>query len=78
MIVKSRSFVEAHFKSVRMFRKYCRYMPFIVNFAGFRKYGSPEQAKLQLARFWRQHSKERDPWTIDCFTARCADRLYNV
>ena len=76
--VKSRSFMEAHFKSVRLFRRYCRYMPFVVNFAGFRKYSSPEQAKLQLARYWRQHNKVRDPWQIDCFVARGYDRLYNV
>jgi hypothetical protein len=27
---KSRSVVEAHFKSLRLFRKYCRYMPFVI------------------------------------------------
>ena len=63
--VKSRSFPEAHFKSVRLFRRYCRYMPFLINFAGIRKYSSPEQAKLQLARYWRQHNKVRDPYVID-------------
>ena len=70
--------MEAHFKSVRMFRRYCRYMPFLVNYMGFRKYATPEQAKLQLARYWRQHNKVRDPWQIDCFVARAADRMYNV
>lgn len=53
-------------------------MPFLINFAGIRKYSNPEQAKLQLARYWRQHNKVRDPWVIDCFVARGYDRLYNV
>ena len=70
--------MEAHFKSVRLFRKYCRYMPFLINLMGFRKYNNPEQAKLQLARYWRQQNKVRDPWQIDCFVARGYERLYNV
>ena len=76
--MRSRSFPEAHFKSVRLFRRYCRYMPFLVNLGGLRKYNNPEMAKLQLARYWRQHNKVRDPWAIDCFVARGYDRLYNV
>ncbi len=28
---RSRNVVEAHMKSLRLFRKYCRYMPYIVN-----------------------------------------------
>ena len=53
-------------------------MPFIINLAGVRRYNNPEMAKLQLARYWRQHSKVRDPWTIDCFVAKGYERLYNV
>ncbi len=52
-LVKSRSFMEAHFKSVRLFRRYCRYMPFVVNLAGLRKYSNPDQAKLSMARYFR-------------------------
>ena len=43
---RSRSVVEAHFKSLRLYRKYCRYMPFVINYYGYRKYTNPEQAKL--------------------------------
>jgi hypothetical protein len=50
---RSRNVVEAHMKSLRLFRKYCRYMPFIVNWYGLRKYTSPEKSKLQLASYWR-------------------------
>ena len=53
-------------------------MPFIVHYTGFRKYTSPEQAKLQLARYWRQHNKVRDPTIIDCFVAKGGERLYNI
>ena len=53
-------------------------MPFLINLGGLRKYNTPEQAKLQVARYFRQHSKNRDPWTIDCFVARGYDRLYSV
>ena len=42
---KSRNIVEAQIKSLRLFRKYCRYMPFIVNWYGLRRYTSPEKAK---------------------------------
>ena len=58
---RSRSLPEAHMKSLRLFRKYCRYMPFIVNWYGLRKYTSPEKAKLQLALYWRQNNRVRDP-----------------
>merc|ERR1711971_555246 len=78
MSCRSKTFPEAHMKSLRLFRKYCRYMPFIINLNGLRKFSSPEQAKLQLARYWRQHNKVRDPWEIDCFVARGNDRLYSV
>ena len=53
-------------------------MPFVMNLGGLRKYSSPEQAKLQLARYWRQHNKVRDSWAIDCFVAKGYERLYNV
>jgi hypothetical protein len=43
---QSRNIVEAHFKSLRLFRKWCRYMPFIIHANGFRKYTTPDKAKL--------------------------------
>ena len=78
MIVKSRSITEAHFKSLRLFRKYCRYMPFLINLTGSRKFTNPEQAKLQLARHWRQQCKVRDPAQLDMFVSKGYERLYNV
>ena len=53
-------------------------MPYVVHLNGTRKYASPDQAKLQLAKYWRQHNKVRDPWTIDIFVARGYERLYNI
>jgi len=50
---RSRTLPEAHFKSLRLFRKWCRYMPFVVNYTGYRAYANPEQAKINLALFWR-------------------------
>ncbi len=49
----SRNIVEAHFKSLRCFRKWCRYMPFVIHKAGFRGVATPEEAKLQLAMLFR-------------------------
>ncbi len=40
--MRSRNMIEAHFKSLRCFRKWCRYMPFIIGSAGFRKAVTPE------------------------------------
>ncbi len=42
-------------------------MPFVINYFGYRKFTTPEQAKLQLAQYWRQNSKVRDPQNIDMF-----------
>jgi hypothetical protein len=75
-LARSRSVVEAHFKSMRLFRKYCRYMPFVINYYGYRKYTNPEQAKLQLANYWRQHNKVRDTDNIDAFVRAGYERLY--
>ena len=38
---RSRTLPEAHMKSLRLFRKWCRYMPFIVNWTGYRRYANP-------------------------------------
>ena len=43
---RSPSLPHAHMKSLRLFRKYCRMMPFIIHHNGYRKYTSVEQAKL--------------------------------
>ena len=52
--------MEAHMKSLRLFRKYCRYMPFLINYLGYRKYTNNETAKLQVASYWRQNNQVRD------------------
>ena len=62
---RSRTLPEAHFKSLRLFRKWCRYMPFVVNWTGYRRYANPDQAKLNLARHWRQQNKVRNISAID-------------
>ncbi len=74
----SRNIVEAHFKSLRLFRKYCRYMPFLIGISGSRKFTSPEMAKLQVARHWRTMNKCRDPHQVDMFVAAGYERLYNT
>ena len=53
-------------------------MPLLVNWNGFRKYTNPEQAKLQLAAYWRSHSRVRDSENIDNFVRAGYERLYNV
>ena len=53
-------------------------MPFIVSYTGYRRYASPEQAKLNLANHWRQHNKVRDIDSIDNFTMYGMERLYNI
>ena len=78
IIAQSRSLAEAHMKSLRLFRKYCRYMPFIIHWNGFRKFTNPEKAKLQLARHWRQGNRVRDIDNIDNFVKGGYERLYNI
>ena len=75
---RSRTIVEAHMKSLRLFRKYCRYMPLIVNWQGLRRYTSPEKAKLQLATYWRLGNRVRDTENIDNFVRAGYERLYNI
>ena len=75
---RSRTLPEAHFKSLRLFRKWCRYMPFVVNWTGYRRYANPEQAKVNLSHQWRQHNKVRDCGQIDMFTRAGYERLYNI
>ena len=53
-------------------------MPFVVNYTGYRRYASPDQAKLNLANHWRQHNKVRDLGQIDAFTRAGYERLYNI
>jgi len=78
LIAKSRSLAEAHFKSLRLFRKYCRYMPFVVNYFGYRRYTTPEHSKLHLANYWRQNNKVRDIHNIDMFVRAGYERLYSM
>ena len=75
---RSRTLPEAHMKSLRLFRKWCRYMPFLISWTGYRKYANPEAAKLNLAEHWRQHSKARNVSEIDRFTKFGYERLYNI
>ena len=65
-------------KSLRLFRKWCRYMPFIISWTGYRRYANPEAAKLNLAEHWRQHNKAREVSEIDRFTKFGYERLYNI
>ena len=74
----SRNMVEAHFKTLRCFRKWCRYMPFVIHKAGFRVHASPEEAKLQLALLFRQNKHIRDPVQVDIATLKMYERLYNI
>ena len=77
-IAVSRTLPEAHFKTLRLFRKYCRYMPFIVNWTGYRRYASPEQAKLNLAAHYRTLKNVRNMEEIDLFCADGYEKLYNI
>ena len=53
-------------------------MPWIINWTGYRRYASPEQAKLNLARHYRQLNKMRTPLEIDAFVTFGYERLYNI
>ena len=53
-------------------------MPFVINYYGYRKYTNPEQAKLQLANYWRQHNRVRDTDNIDAFVRAGYERLYSM
>ncbi len=43
-------------------------MPFVINYYGYRSYTNPEQAKLQLAKYWNSNNRTRDIDSIDRFT----------
>ena len=75
---RSRNVVEAHFKSLRCFRRWCRYMPFVVHKYGMRAQVTPEQAKLNLAILFRQQNKVRDVEVIDESVTKMYERLYNI
>ena len=75
---RSRSIMEAHFKSMRLFRKYCRYMPFLIGLNGMQKFTTPEMSKMQVARYWRTQNKVRSPEDIDNFVRAGYERLYNM
>ena len=70
--------VEAHFKSLRCFRKWCRMMPFIIHHYALRRVNTIEGAKLQLATNWRQGNKVRDPEIVDEFCKQQYEKLYNI
>ena len=53
-------------------------MPFLVYWNGFQRYTTPEQAKLQVAAYWRQHNKVRDADAIDAFVRGGYERLYSI
>ena len=53
-------------------------MPFIVNWTGYRRYASPEQAKLNLAAHYRTMNKVRNTEEIDMFVAQGYEYLYNI
>ncbi|CDW90879.1 UNKNOWN [Stylonychia lemnae] len=75
---RSRTLVQAHMKSLRLFRKWCRYMPMIVTWQNMNKYTTPEKAKLQLAAYYRQHNRVRSIENIDEFVRNGYERLYNI
>ena len=75
---RSKNIVEAHMRSLRAYRKWCRYMPYIVAYNGLFRMTNVEQAKLQLARTWRQQNRQRHIDNLDRFTAVSQERLYNM
>ena len=70
--------MEAHMKSMRLYRKYCRYMPFLIGLNGMQKFTTPEQAKMQVAAYWRTQNKVRSAANIDNFVRAGYERLYNM
>lgn len=51
-------------------------MPFLINYLGYRKYTTPEMAKLQVADYWRTHNQVREIGAIDNFVRAGYERLY--
>ena len=75
---RSRSITEAHMKSMRLYRKYCRYMPFLIGLNGMQRWTTPETAKMQVAAYWRTQNKVRNITNIDNFVRAGYERLYNM
>ena len=74
----SKRLVDAHFKALRCFRKWCRMTPFIIDYYGFRKYTNPDKAKLQLRAYWLRMNKTRDITAIDHFVSNQYQALYQI
>lgn len=61
----SRNLVEANIKSLRAYRKWCRYMPFLIASLNLSRFTTPEQAKLHVAGIWKQNTRVRSIQQID-------------
>ena len=53
-------------------------MPFIINWNHLGRLTTPDQAKLQIAKVWRQNMRNRNIDSVDKFTTLSAERLYNI
>ena len=71
----SRNMVEAHFKSLRLFRKLCRLTPILLRIHNLYTKVNPVQAKINCARLFREKSHLRDPSIVDHYVVKGYDAL---
>eukprot|EP00330_Aristerostoma_sp_ATCC50986_P009853 CAMPEP_0114589142 /NCGR_PEP_ID=MMETSP0125-20121206/11670_1 /TAXON_ID=485358 ORGANISM="Aristerostoma sp., Strain ATCC 50986" /NCGR_SAMPLE_ID=MMETSP0125 /ASSEMBLY_ACC=CAM_ASM_000245 /LENGTH=156 /DNA_ID=CAMNT_0001785893 /DNA_START=90 /DNA_END=560 /DNA_ORIENTATION=+ len=72
---RSKNLVEASQKTLRLFRKSCRLMPFILRIHDLQPKVTSVQAQLNLAECFREHSHLRDPSIIDDLVFRGYEKL---
>ena len=63
---------------MRCFRRWCRFLPYVIYKNGLQTHTTPEQAKLQLAATWRQFDKMRDPIEVDMMVMHWYEFMYNI
>ncbi|KAM3147022.1 hypothetical protein pb186bvf_000738 [Paramecium bursaria] len=64
-VKKSQNITQAHFKTLRFYRKICRMLPFILRIMDFNNVVSQNQAMLNVANIFRQKAYIRDPSLVD-------------
>ena len=74
----SRNLVEAQIKSLRAYRKWCRYMPFVLATLNMNRFTSVEDAKMHVASIWKQNERVRNIEQIDNFTVSQYEKLYAI
>ena len=65
MVKPSRNMFEGRLKSLRLYTRICRLVPFIIRIYGYQKKVAPAAMKFNIANFFREKAHLRRPEDID-------------